>query len=99
MQKALIENGKVVNIIEIAKDVDEWDGKQVAPVTLDTRLNGTYVDGVFGPAPVPDYTVLRRSAYGSVEDQLDMIYWDQVNRTTKWKDHITKIKGDHPKPE
>jgi hypothetical protein len=40
----------------------------------------------------------RKAGYGSIQEQLDLIYWDQVNSTTVWKDHITKIKGDHPKP-
>tara|TARA_R100000781_G_C4081492_1_gene127901 strand:+ start:373 stop:693 length:321 start_codon:yes stop_codon:yes gene_type:complete len=44
------------------------------------------------------YKQARKSAYGSVEDQLDMQYWDAVNETTTWKDHITQVKDDNPKP-
>ena len=33
----------------------------------------------------------RKVAYGSIEEQLDMMYWDQVNGTTTWKDHIASI--------
>ena len=40
----------------------------------------------------------RQEAYGSVADQLDMQYWDEVNSTTTWKDHIAKVKSDFPKP-
>ncbi|MCH7936859.1 MAG: hypothetical protein IH994_07190 [Proteobacteria bacterium] len=40
----------------------------------------------------------RRAAYGPVEGQLDMIYWDQVNATTIWRDHVTAVKAAHPKP-
>lgn len=40
----------------------------------------------------------RREAYGSVEDQLDMIYWDQVNGTTTFQDHVAAVKTAHPKP-
>jgi len=39
----------------------------------------------------------RRIAYGSVGDQLDMMYWDQVNGTNIWFDHIAKVKADNPK--
>ena len=39
----------------------------------------------------------RITAYGSISDQLDMQYWDEVNGTTTWKDHIAKVKGDNPK--
>tara|TARA_R110002049_G_C8859617_1_gene538082 strand:- start:34 stop:402 length:369 start_codon:yes stop_codon:yes gene_type:complete len=34
-----------------------------------------------------------------IGDQLDMIYWDQVNGTTTFKDFVAKIKSDNPKPE
>ena len=40
----------------------------------------------------------RKIAYGSIADQLDMQYWDGVNGTTTWKDHITQVKSDNPKP-
>ena len=41
----------------------------------------------------------RRIAYASLGDQLDMQYKDQLNGTTTWKDHVAKVKSDHPKPE
>tara|TARA_R100000664_G_C2749770_1_gene137111 strand:+ start:1823 stop:2125 length:303 start_codon:yes stop_codon:yes gene_type:complete len=41
----------------------------------------------------------RLQAYGSLNSQLDMQYWDQVNGTTVWKDHVAKVKSDNPKPE
>ena len=40
----------------------------------------------------------RAVAYASIQDQLDMQYWDQVNGTTTWKDHIAQVKADNPKP-
>ena len=40
----------------------------------------------------------RKLAYGSIADQLDMQYWDSVNGTTTWKDHIAQVKSDNPKP-
>ena len=44
------------------------------------------------------YIQARQEAYGSIADQLDMQYWDQVNSTTTWKDAIGKVKSDNPKP-
>ena len=44
------------------------------------------------------YKSARQKAYGSIADQLDMQYWDAVNDTTTWKDHIAKVKSDNPKP-
>ena len=40
----------------------------------------------------------RAVAYASIQDQLDMQYWDNVNGTTTWKDHIAQVKSDNPKP-
>ena len=45
------------------------------------------------------YIQARQEAYGSVQDQLDMQYWDGVNGTTTWADHIEQVKADNPKPE
>jgi len=44
------------------------------------------------------YKTDRQSAYASIQDQLDMMYWDNVNGTTVWKDHIAQVKSDNPKP-
>jgi len=45
------------------------------------------------------YIQARQEAYGSIADQLDMQYWDSVNGTTTWADHIAQVKADNPKPE
>tara|TARA_R100001163_G_C5007454_1_gene154492 strand:+ start:427 stop:729 length:303 start_codon:yes stop_codon:yes gene_type:complete len=45
------------------------------------------------------YIAARQDAYGSIADQMDMQYWDEVNSTTTWKDHVAKVKSDNPKPE
>src|SRR6056300_196111 len=45
------------------------------------------------------YKTARQEAYGSLQDQLDMQYWDGVNGTTTWADHIAQVKADNPKPE
>jgi hypothetical protein len=41
----------------------------------------------------------RAASYAPVEDQLDMMYWDSVNGTRIWLDHIAAVKAKHPKPE
>ena len=40
----------------------------------------------------------RVLAYGSTGSQLDMQYWDRVNGTSTWKEHIDAVKAAHPKP-
>ena len=41
----------------------------------------------------------RASAYPSIQEQLDMQYWDAVNGTKKWQEAVAKVKTDNPKPE
>ena len=55
--------------------------------------NAKWNDQQFG------YIKARQEAYAAVREQLDMQYWDEVNGTTTWKDHIAKVKSDNPKPE
>ena len=44
------------------------------------------------------YVQARQEAYGSWQQQMDMQYWDSVNSTTTWADHIAQVKSDNPKP-
>ena len=39
----------------------------------------------------------RMKQYGSWKDQLEMIYKDQKNGTTTYKDHCDKVRSDNPK--
>jgi hypothetical protein len=39
----------------------------------------------------------RAKEYPSIQEQLDMQYWDNVNGTTNWKDAVAKVKSDNPK--
>ena len=55
-------------------------------------------DTVEGPDIVSEsYSSLRSSDYPSMQEQLDMQYWDAVNGTTTWKDRIDEIKALYPK--
>jgi len=44
------------------------------------------------------YKYDREQEYPSIQEQLDMQYWDKVNGTTNWEDAIAKVKLDNPKP-
>jgi len=43
------------------------------------------------------YARARAEAYASIADQLDMQYWDSVNGSRTWLDHIEAVKEAHPK--
>ena len=46
-----------------------------------------------------NYAQLRQQEYGSIENQLDLIYWDKINGTTLWQDSISAIKEKYPKKD
>jgi hypothetical protein len=77
-------------------DIFEWlDTEQTQPTEAEitaevARLQAEYDSN--------EYQRLRASAYPSMQDQLDMQYWDGVNGTTTWQDAIATIKTENPKP-
>ena len=79
---------KTLNIDLDIFDLNINDGKEVS-------INMSDVDADFAKI---DYKNKRHEAYPDWKTQMDMQYWDAINGTTKWKDLITKIKSDNPKP-
>lgn len=41
----------------------------------------------------------RALAYPSIQEQLDMQYWDAINGTTTWQDAINAVKQQYPKEQ
>ena len=77
----------VVSVDDTAGAMDA-DGNSV---TIDMDAVNAWVD--------PDaYKFDRAIAYPSMQEQLDMQYWDGVNGTTTWQDAIATIKTENPKP-
>jgi hypothetical protein len=100
MAYAIVKNSLVTNIVE-------WDG--VSEYNVDGELiqadenawiGGTY-NGSFVARPIEPYTETytekRAAAYAPLGDQLDMQYWDSINGTTTWHDHVKEIKTRFPK--
>ena len=40
----------------------------------------------------------RMYKYPSLQEQLDLQYWDKKNGTNKWVEAVDKVKSDSPKP-
>lgn len=80
-----VEDGVRIELTaeEVDAMLDKWSAN-VRNQQLDKEANGYKTD--------------RERAYASIQDQLDMQYWDNVNGTTTWKDHIAQVKADNPKP-
>jgi len=68
------------------------------PVTIDQAAYEAEVARLEAEHAATQYQRDRKQAYASIEEQLDMQYWDSVNGTTTWADHIAAVKGAHPKP-
>jgi predicted RNA binding protein with dsRBD fold (UPF0201 family) len=45
-----------------------------------------------------EYQRQRSKEYPTLQEQLDMQYWDLINGTTTWQDKINEIKTKYPKP-
>jgi hypothetical protein len=39
----------------------------------------------------------RAKSYPSIQEQLDLQYWDKINNTTKWEEAINAVKNKYPK--
>ncbi len=77
------ENGSA-----IYKDTQDFTWEQVS--TKKAELQTDYDNN--------QYQRDRADAYPSIQDQLDMQYWDSVNGTNTWKDAVAQVKADNPKP-
>jgi len=96
----------VVTICDEASDgkgfIRDEDGNDVtidqslvdaARTTLDTEAAATlYQRQRTGVAGTTD------TIYLPIDQQLDMQYWDSINGTTTWKDHVAAVKVKYPKP-
>jgi hypothetical protein len=46
----------------------------------------------------PDtYQFQRSKHYPSIQEQLDLLYWDKVNGTDNWEQAIAAVKAEYPK--
>ena len=72
------------NISSVTKPTDEQLNAVDSAADLEERQNAV--------------RSTRRSAYGDLGSQLDMQYWDNVNGTTTWKDHVAAVKTANPIP-
>ena len=76
-------------------DVDQ-DNVDAARVELDKKKYQVQRTGKQDPE-FPG-VLTTDTIYASVQEQLDMQYWDAVNGTTTWKDHVAAVKAKYPKP-
>ena len=75
--------------------IKEW--KSASPQPTEAEIETAHAEWQ-AEYDAQDYARARETAYASTGDQLDMQYWDSVNDTTTWKDHVAAIKAANPKP-
>jgi hypothetical protein len=73
--------------------IDEWNSDSQQPTVAEIEA----ADAEWHKAN--DHKITRAAAYPSIQEQLDMQYWDSVNGTTTWADAIAAVKAAHPKGE
>jgi hypothetical protein len=84
----------VVSIDDSAGAMDA----QGNPVAIDQAAYDAEIARLEAEHAATQYQRDRAESYASIADQLDMQYWDSVNGTTTWADHIAAVKAAHPKP-
>jgi hypothetical protein len=73
----------------IQDDLGAFDA-QGNQVTIDMDAVNAWQD--------PDtYKYQRKAEYPSIQEQMDMQYWDAINGTTTWQDAINAVKTKYPK--
>jgi len=76
--------------------IKEWNISSEKAKPTDEQLNAleTEATKLENNAKVDEK---RRKEYLSLQDQMEMIYKDQKNGTTIYKDHCDKVRSDNPK--
>lgn len=78
-----------------AYDGLDWkDHSQVKPTEAEINAEVARLQAEYDAT---QYQRDRASAYPSIQEQLDMQYWDAINGTTTWQDAINAVKTAHPK--
>ena len=76
--------------------IKEWNISSEKAKPTDSQLNAlsSQATALENNAKVDEK---RRKEYLSWQDQMEMIYKDQKNGTTTFKDHCDKVRSDNPK--
>ena len=85
----VVVRGKDINTCEI-----EWHNGTTPIPKADIEAKMVEVQAEYD---ANQYQRDRATAYPTIQEQLDMQYWDKVNGTTNWEDAIAKVKTDNPK--
>jgi hypothetical protein len=88
-----IDRSIQVNIINDEYENIEWLNSQ--PISKQTLLNK--IEELKAEYNSKQYQRDRAKAYPSIQEQLDMQYWDKINNTDTWEQAINAVKAQYPK--
>ena len=88
-----IDKSIQVNIINDEYENIEWLNSQ--PISKQTLLDK--IEELKAEYNSKQYQRDRAKAYPSIQEQLDMQYWDKVNGTDNWEQAINAVKAKYPK--
>ena len=77
----------------VAGEITYWTGGDIPSQADQDKWTAEYEAHLMATAYQTDRD------YGPISDQLDMQYWDTINGTTTWVDHVAAVKAKHKKPE
>jgi len=93
---AILEIDAKAQVSVVGENIDTavltWSSSEISRADIKTKMAElqTQYDN-------NQYQRDRADSYPSIQDQLDMQYWDKVNSTTTWQTAIAKVKSDNPK--
>ncbi len=96
-EEIMYDQNKVILVNDLTGDyISYW-----AVLGIDrpsaTDLNGLTTEAEALEA-VEEVVNNRKRSYPSIQEQMDLQYWDAVNGTNKWKEAIAAVKTNYPKP-
>jgi hypothetical protein len=86
------------NVVTIDDGAGAFDA-QGNQVTVDEAAVAAEIARLQADYTAKQYQRDRAAEYPSIQEQLDMQYWDSINGTTTWADAIAAVKTKYPKPE
>tara|TARA_B110001454_G_scaffold170456_1_gene160972 strand:- start:1156 stop:1554 length:399 start_codon:yes stop_codon:yes gene_type:complete len=110
MKKVLVDiYGNISDVVEAGDEFEIYEGADATCIWMDVPadvvisksimvVNGSFVERLDSRDTIEGRNLARKVSYGDIGTQLDMIYKDELNGTTIWKDHIANIKATVPAP-
>ena len=84
--------------VGLGENLNFYESIGMQEMDVESAYDGKwYVLGFVPQKPESTYIEKRLAKYPAIGEQLDMIYWDQINGTNLWQSTITEIKNKYPK--